>query len=111
MAIPDGETTSPPFTITGQSDGTYDADETVTIRASADGFAAGSNTLVVTNIDPAPDFLGHYDFGPTSSVVAAGFELVTHTNAMWQPGANGLGSVDRGRQRANQSQSNHQGYN
>jgi hypothetical protein len=95
VVILEGQTTSAPFPITGQPDNVYDADETVTITAAAAGFSAGSDTVVVTNIDPSPGFEVHFDFGPAGSQVALGYTLVTHTNAMWQAGADGLGSIVR----------------
>ena len=79
VTIPDGETTSAAFTITGQLDGVYDPDETVTITASPADSLPASDTLLVTNIDPAPASEFRYDFGPSGSAVAVGFELVTHT--------------------------------
>ena len=95
VTIPDGATTSDPFAIFGQPDSTHDPDETVTISALADGFTIGTDSVIVTNIDPAPEFEAHYDFGPFGSPVATGFEMVTHTNPIWQPGADDLGSTAR----------------
>ena len=73
----------------------YDPDETVTITASAEGYVSGSDTLVVTNIDPLRTFR------PTTTLARRVLRwqpdstLVTHNDPMWQPEADGLGSRDR----------------
>ena len=55
----------------------------------------GSDTLVVTNIDPGPDFEAYLDFGPSNSQVADGFELVTLSDPRWQSDTDGLGNLQR----------------
>ena len=61
VTIPDGQTSSAAFTITGLPDGAIGSDETVTITGSAPGFTSGSDTLVVTNIDEPAFFEVHYE--------------------------------------------------
>ena len=90
MTIPNGETTSVRFPITGQLDGVYDPDETVTITASSVGFKFGHDTLLVTNIDPAPS-RGSLRLWPDRDRRWLGFERVTHTDTRWSP-ESGLGS-------------------
>jgi hypothetical protein len=67
IVIPDGQTTSAPFAITAVDDALVDGTQTVTITASAAGYADGSDTVQVTD-DDVPDG----DADGVSSTVEAG---------------------------------------
>jgi parallel beta-helix repeat protein len=76
--------------------GTGNAD--ITVRATDSRVLFVEDTFTVTVSAQQGAF--HFDFGTSVSPVAGGFERVTHAafdgTRGWQPGADGLGSLDRG---------------
>ena len=79
VTIAAGQSTSPVFVITGVDDALSDGTQTVTITASvaAGGYSNGSDTLEVTDDEPAPAYATYIDFGTASSPVASGYTRVT----------------------------------
>ncbi|MCA9205698.1 MAG: hypothetical protein KDA59_21740, partial [Planctomycetales bacterium] len=52
VTIPDGQTTSAPFNITGVDDAVLDGTRTTTISASATGYVTGTAAIDVTDFEP-----------------------------------------------------------
>ena len=79
VTIAAGQTVSQAFTITGVDDLISDGTQTVTITASvaAGGYSNGSDTLEVTDDEPAPAYTAYLDFGTTGSPLQSGYTRVT----------------------------------
>ena len=65
MTIAAGQSTSPAFAITAVDDALSDGTQTVSITASvaAGGYTDGSDSLEVSDDEPAPAFAEYVDFG------------------------------------------------
>lgn len=99
FVIPAGKT-SEQFAISAVDDAVSDGTQTVSITASAAGYASDSATLDVTDNDRVP-YEAHFDFGTSSSPLEGGYTRVSRATRYsavqgygWAAGA--VYSADRG---------------